>query len=149
MNPNTPELSTPEKVQKRSGYQSLQPVMRPEYWGVDLDPSRRPGVPMERKPQPWPNTRFPPERQPGEPASPMHGRPNKAMPPVFGTATPLRGLSGTIRKAAYGLPDHYPSHWLLMMLGDRVDSWETRARRYLPVVAPLALLALFARRALR
>jgi hypothetical protein len=149
MNPNTPELSTPEKVQKRSGYQSLQPVQRPEYWGVDLDPSRRPGVPMERKPQPWPNTRFPPERQSGEPASPMHGRPNKTMPPVFGTATPLRGLSGTIRKAAYGLPDHYPSHWLLMMLGDRVDSWETRARRYLPVVAPLALLALFARRALR
>lgn len=149
MNPNTPELSTPEQVKQRAGYQSLQPVMRPEYWGVDLDPSRRPGVPMERKPQPWPNTRFPPERQSGESAVPMHGRPNKTMPPVFGTAVPLSGLSGIIRKYAYRLPDHFPSHWLLIMLGDRVDSWETRARRYLPVVAPLALLAVFARRALR
>lgn len=149
MNPTTPELSTPEQVKKRPGYQSLQPVMRPEYWGVDLDPSRRPGVPMERKPQPWPHTRFPPERQPGEPTSLKHGRPNRPMPPVFGTAVPLKGLSGAVRRFAYGLPDHYPSHWLLMMLGDRLDSWETRTRRYLPVVAPLALLVLVARRALR
>jgi hypothetical protein len=137
----TPELSTPEIIQKRSGYQSMQPVKRPEYWGVDLDPSRRPGVPMMREPQPWPNTRFPPERQPGEPASPMHGRPNKPMPPVFGTAVPLRGLSGVIRKLAYQYPDHYPSHWVVMMLGDRVDFWSHRARRLLPVAVPLAVLS--------
>lgn len=139
MNP-TPELSTPERVKRHSGYQSLQPVTRPEYWGVDLDPSRRPGVPMMREPQPWPNTRFPPEQQPGKSAAPMHGRPNKPMPPVFGTSTPLHGLSGAIRKFAYQLPDHYPSHWLLKMLGDRVDFWGYRARRMLPVVVPLAVL---------
>jgi len=143
---STPELSTPETIQKRSGYQSMQPVKRPEYWGVDLDPSRRPGVPMEREPRPWPNTRFPPERQPGEPAAPMHGRPNKTMPPVFGTSTPLKGVSGAVRKFAYSLPDHYPSHWLLMMLGDRVDSWGTRVRRALPVVLPFAVLGFLARR---
>ena len=139
MNP-TPELSTPEEIQKRSGYQSLQPVRRPEYWGVDLDMSRRPGVPMMREPQPFPNTRYPPEQQPGMPASPMHGRTNKQMPPVFGTSTPLRGLSGAIRKLAYSYPDHYPRHWLLKMLGDRVDSWEYRARKALPVVVPFAVL---------
>jgi hypothetical protein len=143
---STPELSTPETIQKRSGYQSMQPVKRPEYWGVDLDPSRRPGVPMERDPRPWPNTRFPPERQPGVSAVPMHGRPNKQMPPVFGTATPLKGVSGAVRKLAYSYPDHYPSHWLLMMLGDRVDSWGTRARRALPVVLPFAVLGFLARR---
>jgi hypothetical protein len=136
----TPELSTPETIQKRSGYQSMQPVKRPEYWGVDLDPSRRPGVPMMREPQPWPNTRFPPERQPGEPTVPKHGRPNKPMPPVFGTAVPLKGLSGAIRKLAYSYPDHYPNHWLLKMLGDRVDSWSHRARRLLPVVVPFAVV---------
>ncbi len=139
MNP-TPEVTTPERVQQQAGYQSLQPVQRPEYWGVDLDPSRRPGVPMMRDPQPWPNTRFPPEQQPGESAVPKHGRPNKPMPPVFGTATPLKGLSGVVRKLAYKLPDHYPSHWLLKMFGDRVDFWTYRARRLLPVVAPLAVL---------
>jgi hypothetical protein len=144
MNP-IPEVTTAEKVQKKSGYQSLQPVVRPSYWGVDLDLSRRPGVPMMREPQPWPNTRYPPERQQGEPASPMHGRPNKELPPVFGTSTPLKGLSGVVRKLAYSLPDHKPSHWLLMLLGDRVDLWETRARRYLPVVVPLAALAFIGR----
>ena len=118
----------------------MQPVKRPEYWGVDLDPSRRPGVPMMREPRPWPNTRFPPDRQQGESAVPMHGRPNKEMPPVFGTATPLKGVSGAIRKAAYRLPDHYPSHWLLKMLGDRVDSWSHNTRRALPVLLPFAVL---------
>ena len=60
------------------------------------------GVPHEaRDPKPFPNTIFPPERQPGEPAAPMHGRPNKRMPPVFGTSTPLRGLSGAVRRMAY------------------------------------------------
>ncbi|HEX8819921.1 MAG TPA: hypothetical protein VF794_08365 [Archangium sp.] len=148
MNP-TPELSTPEEIQKRSGYQSIQPVQRPDYWGVDLDMARRPGVPMmSQNPQPLPNTRFPPEQQPGTPASPMHGRPNKTMPPVFGTTVPLRGLSGAIRKLAYSYPDHYPRHWLLKMLGDRVDSWEYRARKVLPVVVPLAVLGFVARRSL-
>jgi hypothetical protein len=147
MNP-MPELTTPETVQKRSAYQSMQPVTRPPYWGVDLDPARRPGVPMMRTPpQPFPNTRFPPEHQPGEPASPMHGRPNKRMPPVFGTAVPLRGLSGMVRRLAYRYPDHYPSHWLLKLMGDRIDSMEYRARKYLPVVVPLAAVALLVRAA--
>jgi hypothetical protein len=149
MNP-TPEVTTAERIQQHSGYQSMQPVTRPEYWGVDLDPARRPGVPMMRHdPQPWPNTRFPPEQQPGEPASPMHGRPNKPMPAVFGTAVPLKGLSGVIRRLAYRYPDHKPRYWLLKMLGDRVDSWETRARRVLPVALPLALLGFVGRGLLR
>ncbi|MFP2927689.1 hypothetical protein ACLESO_21330 [Pyxidicoccus sp. 3LG] len=139
---DTPRLTTPEQVLKRSGYQSLQPVKRPEYWGVDRDPARRPGVPMMRKdPQPFPNTRFPLERQPGLPAAPLHGRSNKQMPPVFGTSTPLRGVSGAIRKLAYSYPDHYPSHWLLKMFGDKVDSWTYHAKKYLPFALPLAGIA--------
>jgi hypothetical protein len=146
MIPTTPTLTSPETIQKRSGYQSMQSVTRPPYWGVDLDPARRPGVPMQRTdPQPLPNTRYPPERQPGLPASPMHGRPNKQMPPVFGTSTPLKGLSGVVRRFAYRLPDHYPSHWLLKMLGDRVDFWEYRAKKYLPVVVPLVAVGLIVR----
>ena len=147
MNPIA-EVTTPEEVEKKAGYQSLQPVVRPAYWGVDRDLSRRPGVPMMREPQPWPNTRYPPERQPGEPASPMHGRPNKELPPVFGTSTPLKGLSGAVRRLAYSYPDHKPTHWFLLILGDRVDSFETRARRYLPVVVPLAALAFLGSRLL-
>jgi hypothetical protein len=71
------------------------------------------------------------------------------MPPVFGTAVPPRGLSGAIRLLAYRLPDHYPSHWLLLMLGDRVDSWGLRARRLLPFALPLAVLGVVVRLARR
>jgi len=146
----TPDVTTPEKVQHQSGYQSLQPVTRPPYAGADLDPARRPGVARTREePHPFPNTRFPVERMTAEPASPKHGRPNKPMPPVFGTVVPLHGLAGAVRKFAYRLPDHYPSHWLLMMFGDRVESWGTRVRRLLPLALPLVALGVFGRRALR
>ena len=70
------------------------------------------------------------------------------MPPVYGTAVPLEGLSGAIRKAAYRYPDHYVRHWQLLLLGDRVDSWETRARRFLPVALPVAALGYVAMRVL-
>lgn len=139
---NTPEITTPESIERRSAYQAMEPVIHPSYWGVDQDHARRPGVPMMREPQEWPNTRYPPERQPGKPTAPRHGRSNKPMPPVFGTAVPLRGLSGVIRRWAYRYPDHKPRHWLLKMLGDRVDSWEHRVKKYLPVILPaVALLA--------
>jgi hypothetical protein len=71
------------------------------------------------------------------------------MPPVFGTSTPLRGLSGVVRRMAYTLPDHYPSHWLLKMLGDRVEVWETRVRRALPIALPLVFVGLALRAARR
>jgi hypothetical protein len=142
-----PEVTTPQRAQQRSAKQSVQPPRRPEWAGVDQDLSRRPGVPhMRTDPQPFPNTRFPPERQAGEPAVPKHNRPNKPFPPVFGTSTPLKGVSGAVRRAAYKLPDHYPSHWLLLMLGDRIESWGTRAKRVLPAAAAVALIGYIARR---
>lgn len=137
-----PTVTDLETVQRREGYQSLEPVRRPAWWGIDGDRARRPGVPRERAPRPFPNTRFPPQRQPGESSVPMHGRPNKQMPPVFGTAVPLKGLSGMVRRAAYRRPDHAPSHWLLMMLGDRVDNLEHRVKKLAPVAVGLGVVAL-------
>jgi hypothetical protein len=143
---STPEVTTPEQVQERSGHQALQPPRRPPFADADLDLARRPGVArMRQPPEPWPNTRFPPERQPGSSAAPKHGRPNRRMPPVFGTAVPLRGLSGAVRRLAYRYPDHFPRHWFLMIFGDRVDSWELRGRRALPVLLPLAAVGYLAR----
>jgi hypothetical protein len=141
-----PVVTTRDTIQRRAGYQSLQPVQRPPHWGVDRDAERRPGA-RRRDPQPFPNARFPPERQAGKPAAPKHGRTNKEMPPVFATAVPLRGLSGAVRRLGYRYPDHEPRHWLLLMLGDRVDSATHRARKYLPIALPIAALAFLARRA--
>lgn len=141
-----PTVTTPEVVQRREGNQSLQPVTRPAHWGVDLDRSRRPGVPKLRPPAPWPHTRFPPEPQHGWPAVPLHGRPNKRMPPVFGTAVPLRGLSGLVRRLGYRVPDHLPRHWALELLGDRIDAWAHRLRRLASVATAAGAAVLVVRR---
>ncbi len=118
----------------------------PPVEAVDLDPANRPGVPRERDPRPWPNSRPQPARMRGEPATPRHGRPGKPMTPVFSTANPPRGLSGLIRRAAYRLPDHYTNHWLLLLLADRVQSWTRRARNAALVVVPAAAIVLALRR---
>jgi hypothetical protein len=119
------------------------PVRRPPGAGVDLDPSRRPGVPKMHAPAPLPHTHYPPERQRSDVTVFM--RRGKALPPVFGTAVPPRGLAGLVRKAAYTYPDHAMRHWTMLLLADRVDLWEHRARKVTRVAAPaLALLALAA-----
>lgn len=118
--------------------------------GMDLDPSRRPGVPRMHEPRPLPNTRFPPERQRSDVKVFMHGRPNKQFPPVFGTDAPPHGLSGKIREAAYRYPDHYVRHWTMLLFADRVDSWEHRLRKMAPAlvlgVAGWAALSVAGRR---
>lgn len=141
-----PEVTTQETIERRSGYQALERPERPSWWGVDLDPARRPGVPSHATPpRPLANARWPVERQQGVPASPLHGRPNKRMPPVFGTAVPPKGLSGAIRNFAARWPDHKPTYWLLKLFSDRVDSFEYHSRKYLPLALPLVALAVVIR----
>lgn len=112
--------------------------------GIDLDPSRRPGVPRLHAPNPLPNAHQPVERQETRPSVWKHNRAHKSFPPVFGTAVPPSGLSGLVRKAAFGYPDHYMRHWTMLLLADRVDSWEHRVRKLAPVAAPVFAVAIAA-----
>lgn len=95
-------------------------------WGVDLDARNRPVVPMEDFDPGATNAHWHfPERQPEKwprEMSPEHG----ILPPVFGTACPPRGISGAIRKYAYTLSEGRTSHWMLLMLADRIDVMESR-----------------------
>src|SRR3954467_13437624 len=95
-------------------------------WGADLDPKDRPSVPKlkyqddltgahwefpERQPEKWPRER-----------SVEHA----FLTPVFGTAQPPKGLSGAIRKFSYArYSEGRAAHWLLLVLADRVDAWES------------------------
>ncbi|MEU4841420.1 hypothetical protein [Nocardia testacea] len=98
-------------------------------WGADLDPAVRPSVPKLRPEETGAHWDFPerqPEKRPRE-RSIEHA----FLTPVFGTSAPLRGLSGRIRRHAY---EHYSearaAHWLLLILGDRVDAWENHLRSF-------------------
>jgi hypothetical protein len=106
---------------------------------VDADPSQRPGVPMELDP-PRPAGAahwFEPERQ-RDPGNVLKRKGLAELTPVFGTSVPPRGLSGIMRRAAYEIPEHYTSHWFVLLLADRVDVLEDRIARALPIVLPIA-----------
>ena len=93
-------------------------------WGVDLNPADRPSVPKEKMEDTGAHWDFPerqPERYPREKSTE-----HKFLTPVFGTAQPLRGVSGAIRRYAYTFSEGRTAHWLLLMAGDRVDVLESR-----------------------
>ncbi len=91
-------------------------------WGADLDPADRPAFPRE---QPGIETGAHweiPEQQPGG-AGRERSIEHRRLTPVFGTAQPLHGLSGVIRRIAYArYSEGQTPHWMLLILGDRVES---------------------------
>ncbi|WP_125777526.1 hypothetical protein [Antribacter gilvus] len=95
-------------------------------WGVDLDRADRPAVPRERfDPDAtgahWDVPDQQPELRPRE-RSVEHAR----LTPVFGTAVPLKGVSGAIRRYSYArFSEGRAAHWLLLILADRVDVVES------------------------
>ena len=92
-------------------------------WGADLDPADRPSYPRLRfdPDVTGAHWRFP-DRQPG-----AEGRERSVehafVTPVFGTAQPLHGVSGAVRRLAYRrFSEGRLAHWLLLIVGDRIDA---------------------------
>jgi hypothetical protein len=98
-------------------------------WGADLDHADRPSVPQEIDATPDSGAWWDyPEEQPGR-----NGRERSIehtkLPPVFGTAQPLHGISGAIRRYAYDrFSEARAAHWLLLVVGDRVEVAGARVR---------------------
>jgi hypothetical protein len=102
------------------------------YWGADRRIESRPGVPRETAPHPLAGAHWTvPEQQ--TPTNDVLLRAGLERPtPVFGTAQPPHGLSGKLRRAAYGIHDWRVAHWMILLLADRVDvveSWIARLFR--------------------
>lgn len=91
-------------------------------WGADLDPAVRPQVPRERTDLPTGAHWDLPDRQPetfGRERSIEH----EMLTPVFGTAQPLHGVSGWLRRLAYERwSEGRAAHWLVLVAADRVDA---------------------------
>ncbi len=101
-------------------------------WGVDLDPNDRPSVPRERFDPDLSGAHWElPERQP-EKWPRERSIEHEALPPVFGTSCPPKGVSGAMRKYAYAkLSEGRAAHWLILVVADRVDSLESHLRSFL------------------
>jgi hypothetical protein len=101
-------------------------------WGVDKDPADRPSFPRERiDPEATGAHWTLPELQ-----QPRAGREKSVehtmLPPVFGTAQPLHGVSGAIRRLAYvRYSEGQTAHWLLLIAGDRVDAITSHLKSFI------------------
>lgn len=89
-------------------------------WGVDADLEKRPYKPVHR---PQKNTGAhwaKPEPQKSE-VEILKSIERPTLSAVYGTNNPPRGLSGIIRRWAFKSSEGNFSHWLPLMLADRID----------------------------
>ncbi len=100
-------------------------------WGADLDPADRPSHPKLRYSPDATGAHWDfPERQP-EKAPRERSIEHAFVTPVFGTAQPPKGLSGVIRTFSYArYSEGRLGHWLLLIVGDRVDAWGSHLRSF-------------------
>ena len=90
-------------------------------WGADLDPETRPGVPRDKAPYAGIESLYPVIERQVTDVEILVSTEHQRMPPVFGTTCPPRGLSGAMRRFAFGFSENELTHWFTLLLADRVD----------------------------
>lgn len=90
-------------------------------WGSDLDVKMRPGYPMWKRPSDGTGAHWlqPVNQVPEVPV--FHSVERPELTPVFGTASPPRGLSGVLRRLAFKYSEGSWAHWMTLILADRID----------------------------
>lgn len=116
----------PYNAEPRTPRESAQQLRaRIPGWGSDLDPADRPSVPKERVVDTGAHWTMP-EDQRGA-ALRERSVEHLRTPPVFGTAQPLAGIAGAVRRHAYArYSEARAAHWLLLLAADRIDVAEHR-----------------------
>jgi hypothetical protein len=91
-------------------------------WGMDADPENDPTYPMKRyngaDHERLNYVKAPQQRQKIEVFHSIE-RPNITR--VFGTSTPPAGLSGAVRRYAYKFSEATATHWMTLILADRIN----------------------------
>jgi hypothetical protein len=98
--------------------------IRPFGWGADLDPKQRPAVPMERKPARLEGVHWDKPSQQEQKVEVLVSLERPHITPVFGTTAPPKGMSGAVRRVAFGYSESDLRHWLLLLLADRINVGE-------------------------
>lgn len=96
-------------------------------WGMDADPENDPTYPMKHA-NGADHQRLHYEKAPQQPVDMeiLHSIERPGITRVFGTSTPPSGLSGAIRRFAYKYSEAKATHWMTLVLADRVNVVEGR-----------------------
>ena len=94
-------------------------------WGMDADPENDPTYPMKHY-NGADHQRLNYERAPQQPVDIeiLQSVVRPAIPRVFGTSIPPKGLSGMIRRFAYKYSEATLAHWMPLLLADRINVLE-------------------------
>ncbi len=112
---------TPNLLRTSSGEVDTSTIVG---WGVDADPRNDPTYPYRDRSK---------EDHSGEWVRPAQQVPSveilksvehKQLPAVFGTASPPKWISGSMRRLAFRWTESNWAHWLLLMGADRVNMVE-------------------------
>ena len=95
-------------------------------WGVDAEPMMRPGYPKEKTPEHGTGAHWArPQQQIDPRGKKKHSIERPSLTAVFGTTVPPRGLSGVIRNLSFRWSEAQLTHWLMLLLADRIDVVES------------------------
>jgi hypothetical protein len=91
-------------------------------WGIDADPKNDPTYPMRKRMniEQDPSNANRPTQQP-ETVEVLHSTERPSITSVFGTTSPPQGLSGMVRRMAFGQSENEYGHWLPLVLADRIN----------------------------
>ena len=90
-------------------------------WGIDADPRNDPTYPMKQRNNgehlgyTWQR----PTQQKGD-VEVLHSNERPSVSAVYGTSVPPKGISGMLRRFAFGYSESHYGHWLPLMLADRI-----------------------------
>jgi hypothetical protein len=91
-------------------------------WGIDADPENDPTYPMkQRTNEEHEGYSWDRPTQQAVDVEILHSNERPNVTAVFGTSTPPSGLSGAIRRFAFKHSENEYSHWLPLLLADRVN----------------------------
>ena len=93
-------------------------------WGSDLDRKNRPAVPMERRPARLPHAHDHPLVPQALNSEVLHSAERPGITPLFGSPQPPSGISGWMRRFAFGYSENDLRHWLVLLAADRVNMVE-------------------------
>ena len=93
-------------------------------WGADLDYANRPAYPMERMPARLEGDHSHAPVQQAQTVEILQSIERPGITLIFGTPQPSSGLSGMLRRAAFGYSESDLRHWLILLFADRVNMVE-------------------------
>ena len=113
---------------KQNSSQTIDPATV-NGWGVDADPRNDPTYPMRDRSadtethMAW---KRPPLQRPE--VELLQSMEHNRRPAVFGTSSPPSGISGMVRRAAFGFSESDWRHWLMLLGADRINMIEGLAQ---------------------